>query len=522
MAKKSNNKNPTNCELTQQSLDYLGINKQPFSNEILTEKSCFNLQAAEKIIDSLSHQVQFSDLLLLVEGSHGSGKTTLYRQFIQTDITNIKILFMHAEATDTLVQIQQKISLHLEDLGDANHLEDNLKSLQNFDQRPLLVIDNSHVLSDTTLQELFRYQQRLIKEYSVSLKILLFANTGMQVTLQKITDIQNTQIYVQLIPDLTSKLCESFIMHRLHNVGYSDGAQLDDSRFQEFFSTCQGSPLSIMSQATGLFEKIISNKLSPKTNHKNKAIIASSIILLIVGGAFTTHYLSLNEAPIAILTNNTVAPETTHFQDEELSNNTALYQQNNDIIEEKVTKTEYTEAVDDSEIVPSIKEAAISQNQPELLALHEETPVKSISKKIIINTPKEIVKPQPKKTSAKPNNKPPAIAKVSSQDPALQQLDELGLHNATWLKQQNSRYWTFQLLGARDSETLLKFAKRNKLGAQATWYKAQLKSRPYYVIVYGSYTSRKAAADAIKTLPTPLRALKPWIKTIKSVQKALK
>jgi len=118
MAKKSNNKNPTNCELTQQSLDYLGINKQPFSNEILTEKSCFNLQAAEKIIDSLSHQVQFSDLLLLVEGSHGSGKTTLYRQFIQTDITNIKILFMHAEATDTLVQIQQKISLHLEDIGD--------------------------------------------------------------------------------------------------------------------------------------------------------------------------------------------------------------------------------------------------------------------------------------------------------------------------------------------------------------------------------------------------------------------
>jgi len=114
--KNSNNKFASTApaiELNQQSIEYLGVGKQPFANEILTEESFFNHQALTKISDSLSHQVQFSDLLLLVEGISGAGKTSLFRQFIQTEIANTKILAIQAEATDTLVQIQQKMSMHL-------------------------------------------------------------------------------------------------------------------------------------------------------------------------------------------------------------------------------------------------------------------------------------------------------------------------------------------------------------------------------------------------------------------------
>ncbi|HED35200.1 MAG TPA: hypothetical protein ENJ08_13470, partial [Gammaproteobacteria bacterium] len=145
-------------DLSTQTIEHLGLSKQPFASEILSDKSFFNTQALSKISDSLIHQVQFSELLLIIEGPHGSGKTSLFRQFIQSDISNTKILSMQAEATDTLVQIQQKMSIHLQDLGDANHLDENLKSLKMFDQTPLVVIDSAHVLSDTTLQKIFRYQ----------------------------------------------------------------------------------------------------------------------------------------------------------------------------------------------------------------------------------------------------------------------------------------------------------------------------------------------------------------------------
>ena len=79
-----------------------------------------------------------------------------------------------------------------------------------------------------------------------------------------------------------------------------------------------------------------------------------------------------------------------------------------------------------------------------------------------------------------------------------------------------------QLLGAREPETLLKFAQRNNLSTDTAWYKTWLTSKPYYVLVYGSYNSREAARNAIAGLPPQLRALKPWVKSMKSVQQALK
>ena len=133
-AMKKNKNNLAPHELKPESIDFLGLSKQPFANEILSEDSFFNFQALEKISETLVHQAQFSDLILIIEGSQGSGKTAFFRKFIQSEITNTKILSMQAEATDTLVQIQQKMSMHLTDLGDANHLEDNLKSLQTFDR----------------------------------------------------------------------------------------------------------------------------------------------------------------------------------------------------------------------------------------------------------------------------------------------------------------------------------------------------------------------------------------------------
>jgi len=240
MAKKNNNIAP--CELSASSLDYLGLSKQPFANEILSGESFFEQQALTKIIDSLTHQAQFSDLLLLVEGAHGAGKTSLFRQFIQTEIANTKMLSVQAEATDTLVQIQQKISIHLQDLGDANHLDDNLKNLQMFDQNPILVMDSAHVLSDTTLQELFRYQQQL-KQEEVNLKILFFANSGMTDTLKKVTDIQNDQMYVQNMPEFTPKQAEIFIMHRLRNAGYSAEPLFESNDISQLFKKCNGTPL---------------------------------------------------------------------------------------------------------------------------------------------------------------------------------------------------------------------------------------------------------------------------------------
>ncbi|MCW9047295.1 MAG: SPOR domain-containing protein [Gammaproteobacteria bacterium] len=536
MAKKNKN-NKADCELNIQSLDFLGLSKQPFANEILTEKSFFNTQSLTKISDSLIHQVQFSDLLLLVEGDHGSGKTSLFRQFIQTEIANTKSLSMQAEATDTLMQIQQKMSIHLQDLGDANHLNENLKSLQMFDQTPLIIMDNSHVLSDTTLQELFRYQHQLKQEHDVTLKILLLANSGMSDTLQKITDIQADQIYVQVMPKLSPKQIDDFITHRLRSAGYTDEPLLTNNDIQQLLKKTNGTPLEIMNQAALLIDKIIQHRLNPPTPVWIKTLSITFILLIIIAGSYfyflfeKTESVPADQAP---LTPGSIEATTVN----EVSDVINILESDQTTTDTVEIETE-NEATDDTPVAETITESTATElKKPENIATTN-TRTQSIEQVIAdVTPPPQVIKPAELKSTPVIQQKPvqkTAPLKVKTKtdikavvnpvmpvNPVLQELEKMGLQNTNWLNSQNSQNWTLQLLGARDPETLLKFAQRNQLSANAAWYKTWLTSKPYYVMVYGSYNSRENARNAIAGLPSQLRSLKPWVKSMKSVQKALK
>jgi len=537
MARKNKN-NKTNGELNAQSLDFLGLSKQPFANEILTEKSFFNTQSLAKISDSLIHQIQFSDLLLLVEGEHGSGKTSLFRQFIQNDIANTKSLSMQAEATDTLVQIQQKMSLHMQDLGDANHLNENLKSLQMFDQTPLIIMDNSHVLSDTTLQELFRYQQQLKQEDEITLKILLFANTGMSETLQKITDLQTDQIYVQAMPELSPKQLDNFITHRLHGAGYSGEPLLTNNDIQQLSKKCNGTPLEIMSHVAPIIDKIIHDRLNPATPVWVKALIVTGILFIVIAGVYFYFLFDKTQSEATVqtpLTTNPIAEtsidETTDVINVLESDQTTA---DTDTVEAGIEKTDST-LITEALIKPAVTEVQAPENidtaSTNTVSIKDKTAIDVAPQPQIIKEPEPktapvaqqetVQKTAPVKAIAKPEMK--AVVKPAAPaNPIILELDKMGLQNAEWLKTQNSQNWTLQLLGARDPETLLKFAQRNQLSANAAWYKTWLTSKPYYVLVYGSYSSRETARNAINGLPQQLRSLKPWAKSFNSVQQALK
>lgn len=221
-----------NCHLNQQTLDYLKLSKQPFGKEVLSSQTFYSDASLEKIINNIRHQAQFSDLLLLVEGPHGSGKTSLFRHLLQTDTPNIKLLPVQAETTDTLAHLQQKAALHLEDMGNQAQLEESLNNLQTFDQIPLLVIDDAHVLSDNTLQALLAYQQQ-IQQQGITLKILFFANNGLVQTLQKTAEIADDQIYVQSMPHYHAKQAAHFINFKLQCAGYRGEPLLSSKELQQ-------------------------------------------------------------------------------------------------------------------------------------------------------------------------------------------------------------------------------------------------------------------------------------------------
>ena len=538
--------------LSQDSLDYLKINKQPFAADILTQETFFSFPALNKIIENLQHQVQFSDLLLIIEGPYGSGKTSLFRNLLLHDIENTKSLPILAEATDTLVQIQQKISEHLQDLGDANHLDDNLKSLESFNQTPLVIIDNCHVLSDTTLQELIRYKDQLKNDHDINLKFILFANNGISNTLQNISALDSNQMYVQSMPEYSGALTAELISHKLKKADYTGDILLNENELQLIDKKSQLTPLSIMHIAADIIEKNIALALNPPKPIWVKALIGFAI--LITMSLASSIYFGVIDIEKTLSPTQESADPTTITQEPNTNINkdslpaleltTAPENTNEDMIvvenpepDQPVTldtKDRISSTLTDNTNKPVTPTLSPSENKNQTLTKEPSTsdvitksllPASSDNIDAMSESPTttlQEITPQKETTTKNISSSDSVIKKTKPINPALEQLNAMGLHDADWLLKQKNTDWTLQLLGAREPETLLIFSRQHSLTDNASWYKTWLKGKPYYVLVYGNYANRDMAREAIAALPTKLRSIKPWAKSIKSVQQSIK
>lgn len=537
-----------NISLSQPALEFLGLSQQPFTPSILSPDAIYNHAALTQLKDTVKHHLQFSNLMLVIEGNYGSGKTTFFRQLMQEQIPNTFLMPQQAEATDTLAQVQQKMSIHLKEQGDANQLDENLKNMQMFDQTPVLMIDDAHMLSDTTLQELIRYIKQLQVEQEITLKLLLFANKGMAATIKHVSDVQQSEMFVHDLPALSEKQIQSFIHHRLSNAGASNPLPvLDEKVVQNISSRTSGNPLQVMGLAVNSFEKMAKKQPTGNTLAIGKsARLLGLILALAAAGAAAYLFLfsggesdALVSAPprpkpvIAPQQPPVVAPPAQQTQPVEAEPEPMPVPE----VIEPGTHTEPTtpepttdtletppeEPAEDSNLLPNMAPAdpeSMSEPTPPPEPARPETPPVPPAP-----APAPVVKSgkQPG-FNIQPSRQPAAesAAEPAPADPALSELTGLGLRDSQWLKQQNPNQWTLQILGARDPDTLIKFARQHRLGAETAWYRTDLKGLPWYVLVHRLYPTRDIARQAVGRLPVELQKGRPWVKSLSAVQKAIK
>ncbi len=108
--------------------------------------------------------------------------------------------------------------------------------------------------------------------------------------------------------------------------------------------------------------------------------------------------------------------------------------------------------------------------------------------------------------AAKPAEKPVTVAKA-------------GATGSSWYASQPSGNFVVQILGTSSEANAQTFVKEQ--GGEYRYFKKVLNGKPLYVITYGSFSSRAAADTAIKALPAKVQAGKPWPRTVASVQQEL-
>jgi DamX protein len=88
-----------------------------------------------------------------------------------------------------------------------------------------------------------------------------------------------------------------------------------------------------------------------------------------------------------------------------------------------------------------------------------------------------------------------------------------------WYAGQAPGNYVVQILGTSSEATAQNFVKEQ--GAEYRYFKKVLQGKPLYVVTYGNFTDHAAASAAIKVLPAKVQAGKPWPRTVASIQQEL-
>lgn len=85
------------------------------------------------------------------------------------------------------------------------------------------------------------------------------------------------------------------------------------------------------------------------------------------------------------------------------------------------------------------------------------------------------------------------------------------------LLMQPASNYTLQLLGAREKESIERFLQTYRGLDGLKSFATLFKSKPWYVVVYGSFSTRKQATAAVKKLPERLKKQRPWARSMKGI-----
>ncbi len=490
-------------------LNHYGFSHDPFAARVPGFK--FFPAQRKPVLGQLHHLARYSQLLLVVTGPEGSGKT-LVRQALVASSNKQAVQSVVISPQDTLdsnLVLQQIAQALGSQRADFDSIMAQIIQLALTGQEVYLLVDDAERLTGAAVETLLRLAQGSPEGRP---HVFLFGEQALVARLEALVEGEERFHVIALQPYEEDETRE-YLALRLEGAGGTLECFSED-QILRIHENSGGWPGAINQVARDeLVDAMQQSKASRKSTGWNlplpmKHLLAlAAVVLVVVIALFMRDSSEQSVAPAttslpldaggAAETGSPKSP--TQEPGDESPADVVQSEPEQPIVREPLAAAGSLES-DSSPVLIEEEPAIVSE------PLRNTAPAPTAADSATIQRP--AVEPAPPvETPREPVQ--PAVAKPDA--PAS---------TANWYANQPKTNYLIQVLGTRTKGNAEALVKQH--GESYRYFVKQHEGKPLYVVTYGSFSSRNAALEAIKTLPASLRSGKPWARSFASVQQEIR
>ena len=465
------------------------------------------------------------------------------------------------ESVVRLQQSKQRTKSRLIIIDNAEHLPDDF------------IIELCELFSDPNFAQDNTFNVLLLTDGKTTQAYLNYIETHL------VSRLQSTLSHLELIlPALAPQEASELLLHNFQQVDYQAKLQHQDALNRQL-TLCNGNPQKIIKLADdlsqGLLEPMTSSwiktrlpavllmlilvaivsvfaaYLYPKfISHSPQIAIPSSTTPFIDGNVpvdknidlkstRTTNQESLASAwstfDLGIVDNQSMVglsdkmEQRVVISDNQLIELTVLSDDKNNDVKSTTAKNTPNQAPQLLQPIPIANDGIVNED-----TVNKDTSTITLSANELMNEEQESASKVVSDLVAESNNQ--EIMSVAAQLPidtasvveeikpsVSEQKEDRFLTDSDILLSKNAKYFTIQISGMASRQYLAVFQQKYNSDQKNVFsYKTIRNNKPWFVIVYGEYSSLESAKVATKNLPSPFKGMPTWIKTWQAVHNDLR
>jgi len=537
-----------NHVLVGQLKEYFELTADPFS---AFSPVFFGGAQRQHNLETLRHLATFGDMVLLLTGEKGAGKTSLIRHFERNHEEGLKSIVFDIgqsvsgkNAANSAVQyfsgqlglpalrgepIQQALSKLTEEL-DARFQRDGY--------RTLLVIDNAERLSKKELQIYFAYFRALAPESGA---VILFVGLPVLLQYAKLGGHVGREEWIHQIhiKPLNKEDLHEYLQLRLESAGYCGALSLSDLQQRHLVDVGKGLPGRI----NKIFPSVVMEPGLLKVGSIQRSALPRRVIaglggLLFMSFLFVSFQHGLLDFETEKISDAVEIDPALKLGKVKSSRESELLKlqraERMAMLDRAIASSVKLEKIGlefDGELaaVPKAEKPVVSQARVQDKNPVEESGLRlsqAAAQDVDLSEVQIVGQRESKATEqdkAKERLKKPLESNISVASPvqSVTKSKNPYFRSREWADAQSAQAYSAQILASYKEETALKFiSKLGDVKYDVFYLKTLHKGKSWYAVFYGIFSHKKAAKAAIADSSQVIRSQSPWLRRFDGIQKS--